>query len=189
MLELFAQEPRFETTDKEILEACGIKILETPEAQNMIDTNTFVMAPVWSWGLAFEITGAPIEAQPGRLLAGDYEGLAERSPDCLRMRSSKCPDNPYSCAELADYSEGQDAREMQICHQSFLDAKDNYERFPGCTNDRTCGFSGAHEIGRHLESATSICMFRKEAQEKDSFVVTFSPGTVVLRSLSASSTS
>ena len=173
MPELFAQDPLFGAAESEVLWACGIKILATPQAQTTIDSSTFVFAPCWSWGLGYEIFGAPIENQAGLLLAGKHDSLMKNSADFLHISDSDRAaslhifgSEAYTFAVYADYSQGKDAREVQRCYRRFLDARDSYEKFPLCDNDKTCMFSHSTEIGKQLQLPNFWMHVRKPEQEK-----------------------
>lgn len=47
--EVFAQDPIFTENDKTFLASRGIKVLEDPEAFDLIDEHTFVYAPFLGW--------------------------------------------------------------------------------------------------------------------------------------------
>lgn len=74
--ELFAQDPHFNAADQAALEACGITVTKAPNAENLIDRDTFVLGiGFWSG----ELEGAPFEAQAALLVGGglDDDEVAE----------------------------------------------------------------------------------------------------------------
>lgn len=75
--ELFAQDPRFTAADKAVLKAYGVRVLDLPKAEQIIDEQTFVMSP----GLIIpDLFFAQTTALPG-LLVGHGGEQTRRDPE------------------------------------------------------------------------------------------------------------
>ena len=134
--ELFAQDPYFNKDDQAALQACGITVTKPPNAENLIDRDTFVLGiGFWSG----ELEGAPFEAQAALLIGGglDDDEVAEvdRRLEALISRNIHVgfydaeredvplplPSNQPSAEEQAEWLQlmSSGARERYLNNQSY----------------------------------------------------------------------